>query len=629
MVRSCKYLISAVALAALWGETSQAEPSSSAALGSEPPASLEGEQIEIFDERPDKPFDRDTEVRLTGEELAARGATDLGTALALLPDVSVRDAGRGGFNVDIRGARKGAVAILIDGVLVTDPYYGTFDVSTIPITDIVQIRIATTPQSPIDGPGGPGGVIEVHTRDAIGDALEIVRVTGDSLPSLGATATARFPLASHLALRLSASGQDGARDFDIPGPDNVGEQRHAGTGAGRLEYRDGDRRIALDGFFDDRHYVSPPSDEGRITILEVDRETTGRGSLKYDDKLGDVQLQAEAWGQYLYRRSRSFDDAMLGDEIVQENLTAWRGGGMALVTQPFLRDFRWAVSTTLDYEQARVSNITDKVTGRGDTTIVEPAADLQFEHGVIRADVSGGVAVPYGIGARPWPEGKAVVKVRPVDSLELTATGAYKGRVPALRERFDSIVGNPDLGPERIAQGELRAIAHVTDRLHLELAPFYKRSTGTIVSSQAPADNGKLKNLGLVTYLGGDALVRVTVNRELEAGGGYEYIKAHSDETGDDPLDRLPHHRWEAWVQGRPLPWINALARVKYYGQAFAQGVKVDGYATVEASAAAQITKAYLAVLRVDDLMNEAPETRPGVFMPGRTYSLVLQGQWP
>src|SRR5262245_43300170 len=71
-------------------------------------AEAEAEVIEIWDERPEKPFDRDTELRLTGEELAQRGATDLGTALALLPDVSVRDAGRGGWNVDIRGARKGA-----------------------------------------------------------------------------------------------------------------------------------------------------------------------------------------------------------------------------------------------------------------------------------------------------------------------------------------------------------------------------------------------------------------------------------------------------------------------------------------------------------------------------------------
>jgi len=70
----------------------------------------------IYDERPDKPFDRDTEVRLTGAELAARGATDLATALALLPEINVRDAGRGGFNIDVRGARKGDVAVLIEGV---------------------------------------------------------------------------------------------------------------------------------------------------------------------------------------------------------------------------------------------------------------------------------------------------------------------------------------------------------------------------------------------------------------------------------------------------------------------------------------------------------------------------------
>src|SRR5512146_1796599 len=139
------------------GTSADTEPSAPAGLTDEDLVKLaQGEAIEIYDERPDKPFDRDTEVRLTGEQLAARGAVDLGTALALLPDVTVRDVGRGGFNVDIRGARKGAVSVLVDGVLVTDPYYGTFDVSTIPITDIVQIRVSTTPQSPIDGPGGPG-----------------------------------------------------------------------------------------------------------------------------------------------------------------------------------------------------------------------------------------------------------------------------------------------------------------------------------------------------------------------------------------------------------------------------------------------------------------------------------------
>jgi len=281
MASSNKCLIALAVSLTAWGTRAHAqepeapadEPAQPAGLSDEDMAKLaEGEAIEIYDERPDKPFDRDTEVRLTGEELAARGAVDLATALALLPDVTVRDAGRGGFNIDIRGARKGAVSILIDGVLVSDPYYGTFDVSTIPITDIVQIRVATTPQSPIDGPGGPGGVIEVHTRDAIGRQVVIGRITADSLPSFGMTGTARVALIPHLALRLSASGLGGARDLDLPGDDTIGEHRYATTGSGRLEYRKGDRRIAADGFIDNRHYISPPSDINRSSILMIDRD---------------------------------------------------------------------------------------------------------------------------------------------------------------------------------------------------------------------------------------------------------------------------------------------------------------------------------------------------------------------
>jgi outer membrane receptor protein involved in Fe transport len=593
----------------------------------------EGEAIEIFDERPDKPFDRDTEVRLTGAELAARGATDLGTALSLLPDVSVRDAGRGGFNIDIRGARKGAVSILIDGVLVTDPYYGTFDVSTIPITDIVQIRVATTPQSPIDGPGGPGGVIEVHTRDAIGPQLVIGRLISDSLPSLGATGTARVALARHLALRFSASGLGGARDLELPGNATIGEHRYAATGSARLEYRDGDRRVAVDGFLDDRHYVSPPSDTIRSTILMVDRETSARGSAKADDKIGSIQLQAQVWSHYLERRSRIYADPSLNtaSETQVENLKALRSGAMALATQPFLRDFRWAASTTVDFEKAAVSDIRN-LTVRGDTTIVEPAVDLQYEHRTFRADVAAGYAVPYGVDARPWPEAKAVVKLRPVDSLELTATGGYKGRVPSLRERFDTLSGNPDLGPERIAHAELRAVAHVTDRVHLEVAPYYKHSTGTIRASADPMDVGQLINLGVVNFWGIDAQARVTAHRMVEVGGGYEYIKARSIDdmnvSHDDPLDRLPHHRWDGWVQARPDPRFSALVRVKYFGAAIDQARHVAGYATLEGNVSAQLTRRYLAVLNVQDVTDEQPETRAGYHTAGRVVSFLLQGTW-
>ncbi|CAN5699753.1 hypothetical protein BH11MYX3_BH11MYX3_49000 [soil metagenome] len=631
-----KYLFPIAAVTAAWGVSAPAhgqpapDPATTIAgkpLSDEDLARLaEGEAIEIFDERPDKPFDRDTEVRLTGEQLAARGATDLGTALALIPEVAVRDAGRGGFNVDIRGARKGAVSVLIDGVLVSDPYYGTFDVSTIPVTDIVQIRVSTTPQSPIDGAGGPGGVIEVLTRDAVGEQIVVARLTSDSLPTFGMTGTARAPLANNLALRISASGAAGARDLQLPGDAAIGEAKRATTGSGRLEYRKGNRRIALDGFLDDRHYVSPPSDSARSSILMVDRETSVRGSVKADEKIGKLQLQGLYFGHYLFRRSRFFADPTLTNQQQSESLSAIRSGGYLLATKPFMKDFRWAGSASITHEKALASNQKNEYV-RGDVTMLELAADLQYEHKRFRVDGAVGLATPFGVGADPWPEGKLVAKYKPRHDLELTATTGYKGRVPSLRERFDAATGNPELGPEKAAHAEVRGVL-TRGRWKLETAPFFKHTTGIIRVSTDAMDMGKLTNLGRVNFWGVDSSARVMVERHVELGGSYNFVRANSDATGDDPIDRLPRHRFDAWVEGTLDSRFSGRIRAKYFGQSIDKTLSVPGYVVFEANLTAQLTKEYLAVLRIDDALDEAPETRAGYHLPGRVFSLVVQGMW-
>lgn len=582
---------------------------------------VEGEAIEIFDERPDKPFDRDTEVRLTGEELAARGAVDLATALALLPDVTVRDAGRGGFNVDIRGARKGSVSVLIDGVLVSDPYYGTFDVSTIPITDIVQIRMSTSPQSPIDGPGGPGGVIEVLTRDAIGGQLVLVRATSDTLPTFGIAGMARVPLSRHLALRMSASGVAGARDFDVPSG-TLGEGRRAATGATRLEYRDATKRLVVDAFLDDRHYVSPPSETS--SILLIDRETSARAMTKGDLRRDKLQLQAQAYVQHLFRRSRNFMDANLTIEQRTETLRALRVGGMALATHPIGKDARWVASTSISRDSGQlVSTMNDTV--RGDLATLEAAGDVQYEKRTFRLDAAAGVAVPIGVDADPWPEAKLVAKWRPAyGPIELIATGARKGRVPSLRERFDaSFGGNASLDPEHATHGELRAVGEIKDQFRFEVAPYYRRTSGTIRRSTDPADMGKLVNLDDLDFYGIDLSGRVFVHDRIEIGGAYNFIR-----LSGGSLDRLPKHRAEAWIQARPRDNIMLNARGRYVGELVDQSATLPGYTTVETTASMTLSRKYLLVVRADDLLNVRPQTHRGYYGPGTVVSLVLQGQF-
>jgi outer membrane receptor protein involved in Fe transport len=595
----------------------------------------EGEVVEIFEARPRPPIERGTDVRLTYEQLAARGATDLASALRLLPDVTVRDAGRGGFNIDVRGGRKGSVTVLIDGMAVTDPFYGTFDVSSIPVTDIVQIRMSPNPQSPLDGPGGSAGVIEVLTRDAIGKQLVIARLTGDSLPSVGATGMARVALAKHLALRISMSGAAGSRDHDLPGTATLDEGRHTSTGSTRLEYRRGKRRVVLDGFLDSRHYIAPPSDSAASEIVMIDRELSARASVKGDDELGALQVQGQAYTHYLARRSRHFSDFTLENEVSLEDLHALRTGGAAVAAHPLGRRGRAVASVSGSREQARVADEDGEVT-RGDASVIEAAGGLKYETTRWQLDGAVGLAVPMGVGADPWPEAKLVAKHRVRKELELTATGGHKGRVPSLRERFDLRTGNPALGPEKAWHGELRAVSQLGERLRLEAAPFYRRATGIIRLVDAPTAEEPMRrisaNLDRVTFLGVDAQARVSPHRMLEVGGSYGYIRARG-ESADPvmamaPLDRLPAHRADGWVQVTPDRRLSVQARARYFGESIDKRATIPGYTTFEATITAPLTREYLGVLRIDDLTNVRPETRTGYHTAGRVISLIVQATW-
>ncbi|MBV8757436.1 MAG: TonB-dependent receptor, partial [Deltaproteobacteria bacterium] len=558
-------------------------------------------------------------------ELAAKGAVDLKTALALIPDVTVRESGRGGFQIDVRGARKGEVAVWIDGVLVSDPWYGTFDVTSIPITDIVQIRVATTPQSPIDGPGGPGGVIEVHTRDAIGPQLVIARATADSLPTFGVSATARAAIATAWALRISAAGTAGAHKLDtLKG--TLHDDRHDANGSMRLEYREGDRRVAIDGFVDDRHYLSPPSDVVDTAILLIDKETSARASIKADDKRGAMQLQAEASVDYLGRTSRKFTDRNLLDQNTVEDISALRTHAMALATAPFHKDFRWVGSLHVVHESATVGTktVASDMTGKGDVTVIEAAGDLQYERKKLRVDASAGAAVPFGVDAKPWPEAKLAARYRVHEVLELVATGGRKGRVPSLRERFDPVNGNPQLGPEISNYVELRAIHDVAKHVHAEVAPYYRHTTGTIRAS-VNGTQTMLYNTGDLDITGIDVIARTDPMPHLGVDAAYSYI--HASGSTAEPLDFLPHHRYEATVRGS-YQQLSGYARFRTITQFIDGGVTVPGYTLVEAALTDQLSRAYVAVLRADDLLDARPLVRAAYHGTGRTISLILQGTW-
>ena len=420
---------------------------------------------------------------------------------------------------------------------------------------------STTPQSPIDGPGGPGGVIEVITRDAIGEQLVIApddrRLAAELRRHRHGTRRAReAPRAAHLGVGPRRCARPRAADERLarratPRRDRLGARSSTAKGD-RASSSMASSTIGT---------TSRRRSRDTSTILMIDRETTARASTKIDAQRDKLQLQAQGWVATPRRGARATSATRRSRPRQQtEDLKAMRIGGMALATHPIGRMRGGPRRRSVEHDNATVSDIEWQTSRVATSRCSSSPAICSTRRRRCALDAAAGAAMPIGVGADPWPEAKLVAKWRPsFGPLELRRPADARAACRACASASISTNGNPDA---RSRDGEHRRGARDVRRAEIaskiEVAPFYKRTNGTVRASIDPTDMGKLINLGKLRIYGVDTAARVNVIKFLTVGAAYNYIKAHSDDSGDDPLDRLPHHRADAWVQGS-YAWLTLL----------------------------------------------------------------------
>jgi hypothetical protein len=587
---------------------------------------MKGEVIEVWAERPSKPFDRDTELRLTGAELARRGVTDLAQALEYIPEIQVRAVNRGGRQADIRGARKDSVKVLIDGVPLSDPYLGNLDLSSIPVTDIVEIRISTSPASPIDGTGGPGGVIEVHTRDAVGARWLGVRGDLSTGRQALASVSARSMLSDSWAARVSASGDFGDRALPAVMPTGqateIDEDRRTAGGALRVEYRRRARRLVADLSLHTGGYLVPPSETESDEVVMVDDDDSGRLGVAADDELAGWRLQLRGYGGLQRKRTLRYPDPDMSAPRAIENISAQNQGGAFLVNRP-LGGLELIGSAAVDSERGEVDS--GSSTSGGRATIGAVAGGYKVVRGPFRSDGAAGVAAPLDIDASPWPEGKLAFKLSPVRVVTARLVGGYKGRLPTIRERFEAN-GNQALGPEKALFAEAGVAVEKNTLVALDVAGWARRVNGMI---RFVPESPMLVNVGETMMRGADLRVTAAPYAPVRAGGSLSLVRATSEDFGDDAVDRLPGRRGDLWVAGDWGERAGGLVRARYIGVMIDQGVALDDYWLVDASSYLWLTRAVMAGLRLDNALDARYLDRAGGIMGvGRVLLLTVQGSW-
>ncbi len=384
--------------------------------------------------------------------------------------------------------------------------------------------------------------------------------------------------------------------------------------------------MAVDVWAEQRSFLVPPGEDGQMAILLIDGEHAARAGLQVDDKLGKLQLQGHAYVHLLGRDSIYYTDATLTDVSNTENLSAMRSGFGLLVNRPLRKSMQLVASANLDSEGADVTAMNGAVTG-GRASTLAGAVGFQYEHGPWKLDSSAGVAVPIGIsGANPWPEAKAALSYHPKKTpVTLRATGARKGRVPTLRERFRLDVGNSALGPEQATFGELAADIAPDRHVALQLAGYIRDTNGMV---RFDADRGKLINLDQLVVRGVDARIEVRPTDLLFTGASWSFTDPYSPTTGTHPLDFLPMNRGTLWVGAHRGDRVGGTARVQYVGSQIDRQDELPSYTTAELSAYARIADLTGSV-KVGNVLDDQYAIRTGgVYGPGRFVELSLQGVW-
>jgi outer membrane receptor protein involved in Fe transport len=107
-----------------------------------------------------------TVTEVGAEDIQARGAQTVAEALELLPAVDVQKGGKGQAFVSLRGFDQRDVKVLIDGVPALETYYGTVDLSMIPIEAVSKITVTKGASSVLYGANTMGGVVNIITKKA-------------------------------------------------------------------------------------------------------------------------------------------------------------------------------------------------------------------------------------------------------------------------------------------------------------------------------------------------------------------------------------------------------------------------------------------------------------------------------
>ncbi|MCR9181275.1 MAG: TonB-dependent receptor, partial [Erythrobacteraceae bacterium] len=196
---------------------------------------------------------------ITAEQLEQRQTRDIADVLRDVPGVAVAGVA-GQTQIRLRGSEANHVLVLVDGIEVSDPFAGEFDIGTLQAEVGARVEVLRGPQSALYGPDAIGGVIAHESASGRSVPGFAARIEGGTQGTINGAL--RYGAAGDTwdaalsAVVVSTDGQPNARG----GVRDIGRDSYTLSGKGNIEVADGltlraaARFIRTEGQFNDQDF---------------------------------------------------------------------------------------------------------------------------------------------------------------------------------------------------------------------------------------------------------------------------------------------------------------------------------------------------------------------------------------
>jgi vitamin B12 transporter len=579
---------------------------------------------------------------ITADQLDQRQTRDIADVLRDVPGVAVAGVA-GQTQIRLRGAEANHVLVLVDGIEVSDPFAGEFDIGTLQAEVGARVEVLRGPQSALYGSDAIGGVIAYESASGRGVPGFAARIEG------GTQGTANGALrygtsgeswdAALSAVVVSTDGQPNARG----GTRDIGRDSYTVSGKGSVAVTDGfalraaARLIRTEGQFNDQDFdtTSPTfgfvidSPQTRFTneaiyALVGARAEALDGRWTHDLSAQVADITRDTFGPF--GRSNSSE----GDRVKASYVSALR-----------LADDH-NLTFAADYEVEGFRNTTPGGFAFGGRREIEQVGFVgEYRYAGEAFDVAAALrhdindlfadATTFRIGAG----------YRVTDNTRLRAAAGSGVKNPGFFELYGFVdgrfIGNEKLRPEKSTGWEVGVDQAIGDVARLSLTYFDSELEGEIFTTFPPPNfvatpanrTTESKQRGVEVSLN----ARLAEAWSLDAA--YSYLDA--EENGAEEVRRPNHIASMALTWTAPQDRASATLVVRHNGATpdvvfdanFREGrVLLDDYTLVNFNARVKLTDQLNAFARIDNLLGENYEQVFSFVSPGRSAVVGVEARF-